>query len=112
MKTILSLSAGLVAVILLASVIVAQEKAKEATLKGTILCAHCTLGEGDKCTTAIQVKEGDKTVTYYFEDKGAGESYHEPICGGAKKEGTVTGKVEQRAGKNYITPSKVEYVAK
>ena len=99
-------------ILLLASALIAQEKVKEVTLKGSILCAHCSLGEGDKCTTAIQVKEGDKTVTYYFEDKGAGESYHEPVCGGAKKEGTVVGKVEQRGGKNYIKPTKVEYAQK
>jgi len=90
-------------------VVLAQEKGKEVTLKGTILCAHCVLKEGTECQTAIQVKEGDKLVTYYLEDKGAGESYHEPICGGSKKEGTVIGKVEERGGKKYIKPSKVEY---
>ena len=40
------------------------------TLKGTILCAKCELKETKECTTAIQVKEGGKTVTYYFDDKG------------------------------------------
>jgi hypothetical protein len=106
-----------VALVLLASALVAQEpvaqdKTKDITLKGTILCAHCALKEGTECTTAIQVKEGDKTVTYYFDDKGAGESYHQPVCGGARKDGTVVGKVEERGGKKFIKPTKVEYAGK
>jgi hypothetical protein len=99
-------------VVMFAAVLLAQDKAKEVTLKGTILCAHCALGEGDKCQTAIQVKEGDKLVTYYFEDKGAGESYHEAVCGGARKEGTVVGAVQEREGKKYVKPTKVEYAKK
>src|SRR5581483_5734950 len=66
---------------------------KEVTLKGTILCAKCALKEAKKCQTAIQVKEGDKTVTYYLDDKGMKEEYHEPVCGGDRKEGAVTGVV-------------------
>ena len=112
MKSILSAAACSLAVILLASALVAQEKAKDVTLKGTILCAHCSLGQGDKCQTAIQVKEGDKLVTYYLDDKGAEETHHEPVCGGAKKEGTVVGKLEQRGGKNFVKPTKVEYAKK
>ena len=79
------------------------------TLKGDLLCAKCSLGQTAECTTAIQVKEGDKTVTYLLDDKGAGEEHHEPICGGAKKEGTVVGTVSERDGKKYIKPTKVTY---
>jgi hypothetical protein len=101
-----------VAVFLLASALVAQDKSKEVTLKGTILCAHCALKEGTECKTALQLKEGDKTVTYYLDDKGMDESYHEPVCGGARKEGTVVGVVREQNGKKYIKPSKVEYAKK
>jgi hypothetical protein len=86
-----------------------KEKPKEVTLKGTILCAKCVLKEAKTCTTAIQVKDGDKVVTYYLDDKGHTEPYHEAICGGEKKEGTVTGVVTEKDGKKYIKPSKVEY---
>jgi hypothetical protein len=86
----------------------AQEK-KETTLKGTILCAMCALKETPKCETAIQVKEGNKLVTYYFLDKGESEAYHDAICGGERKDGTVTGTVSTKEGKQYITPKKVEY---
>jgi hypothetical protein len=62
-----------------------------------------------RCTTAIQVKEGDKLATYLLDDKGADEQHHEPICGGAKKEGTVVGTVREQEGKKYIKPTKVTY---
>jgi len=89
----------------------AQEK-KETTLKGTILCAMCALKETPKCETAIHVKEGNKLVTYYFLDKGEGEAYHDAVCGGERKDGTVTGTVSTKEGKHYITPKKVEYAKK
>lgn len=88
----------------------AEEK-KEVTLKGTILCAKCALkAEGvTKCTNAIQVKEDGKDVVYFFDDKGQKESYHEEVCGGDKKEGSVVGVVTKKDGKNFIKPSKVEF---
>jgi hypothetical protein len=82
---------------------------KEVTLKGQIMCAKCELKESGKCATVIQVKEDDKSITYYFLDKGNKEEYHEPVCGGGKKEGTVTGIVSDKDGKKYIAPSKVVY---
>ena len=89
----------------------AQEK-KETTLKGTIVCAMCALKETQKCETAIQVKDGNKLVTYYFLDKGEAESYHDAICGGERKEGTVTGNISTKDGKQYIAPKNVEYAKK
>ena len=85
---------------------------KQVTLKGTILCAKCALKEAKKCQTAIQVKEDGKTVTYYFDDKGNKEEYHEEVCGGARKEGTVIGTVHEHDGKKFIKPTKVEYAKK
>ncbi len=85
---------------------------KEVTLKGTILCAKCALKETKKCTTAIQVKEANKLVTYFLDDKGHKEEYHEPVCGGDRKQGAVTGIVSEKEGKKWITPKKVEYTKK
>ena len=87
---------------------------KEVTLKGTILCAKCSLKEKGvtKCTTAIQVKEKGKDVVYLLDDKGAKEEYHEMVCSGDKKEGTVTGVVTEKDGMKWIKPSKVEYTKK
>ncbi len=85
---------------------------KEVTLKGTILCAKCALKETKKCTTAIQVKEANKLVTYYLNDKGHKEEYHEPVCGGDRREGVVIGSVAEKDGKKWIRPTKVEYAKK
>jgi hypothetical protein len=109
MKSFVSLTLVSGIAFVLSAALAAQEKGKEVTLKGTLMCAKCTLGKTSECTTAIQVKEGDKTVTYYLDDKGAGEEHHEPICGGAKKEGTVVGTVREKDGQKYIKPSKVTY---
>jgi hypothetical protein len=103
----------LLALAVLAGFVVATRAAdKEVTLKGEIMCAKCQLKEAAKCQTAIKVKEGGQEVTYYFLDKGNKEGYHEPVCGGGKKEGTVTGTVSQKDGKKWITPTKVEYAKK
>ncbi len=83
--------------------------AKEVTLTGTIMCAKCSLKETKKCTTAIVVKEGDKSVTYYLADKGNAESYHEKVCGTGKEPGTVTGSAFEKDGKMWVTPTKVAY---
>jgi hypothetical protein len=85
---------------------------KEVTLKGTLMCARCELGEGAKCQTVIKVKEGGKDVVYYFLDKGNKEDYHEEVCGGGVKEGTVTGTVSTKDGKKWITPKKVQFAKK
>ena len=84
---------------------------KEVTLKGKITCAKCELKlKGvTKCQTVIQVWEGDKGVTYFFLDRGNKETWHEEVCGGGKKDGTVTGTVSEKDGKKWIKPSKVSY---
>ena len=112
MRAALSVVLGLAVALVVAAHVSAADK--EVTLKGTILCAKCELKEKDvtKCTTVIQVKEDGKDVTYYLKDKGNSEDYHDNVCGGGKKEGTVTGVVSEKDGKKYITPSKVEYAKK
>jgi hypothetical protein len=101
-----------VAVFCLLAVPARAEEKKEVTLKGDIVCAKCELKETKKCTTAIVVKEGNKEITYYFLDKGNKEDYHEEVCGGGRKQGTVKGTVTVKDGKKWITPTKVEYTKK
>ena len=62
MKSFLSLAGLSLAVAFVTFAVVADDKAKDVTLKGSIMCAKCALGETTECTTAIQVKEGDKLV--------------------------------------------------
>lgn len=113
MKVALSMLLTLGTGLALISGLRADDK-KEVTLKGTILCAKCALKEKGvtKCVTTIQVKENGKEVAYYFDDKGAKEEYHEAVCGGERKEGTVVGVVHKHDGKMTIKPSKVEYTKK
>jgi hypothetical protein len=112
MKSVWSMLLPLTVIGLFAAGVQAADK--EVTLKGTIACAKCALKiEGiTKCTTAIKVKEDGKDVVYLFDDKGSKEEYHEEVCGGATKEGTVTGVVSKKDGKLTIKPSKVEYAKK
>lgn len=83
---------------------------KETTLKGTLVCASCSLGETKACVNALQVKgEGKAVVTYYLIDKGNREAFHGEVCGGAKLEGVaVTGTVGEKDGKKTITTTKVD----
>ncbi|HET6575974.1 MAG TPA: DUF6370 family protein [Fimbriiglobus sp.] len=83
---------------------------KEVKLTGTLVCARCQLKlDGvKKCTNALQVKEGDKTVTYLLDDKGMKEEYHEGVCGGGEtKNVTVVGKLTEKDGKKWVKPTKV-----
>ena len=82
---------------------------KDVKLTGSLMCAKCKLKmEGvKKCTNALRVKEGEKTVTYLLDDKGNGEEYHK--CGGDVKENvTVSGALTEKDGKKWVKPTKVE----
>lgn len=84
---------------------------KEVTLTGAMVCAKCGLKEPGvkKCTNALQVKDGDMTVTYFLDDKGNGEPYHEGLCGGGTKAGAkVTGTTSEKDGRRWVKATKVE----
>jgi hypothetical protein len=98
----------LAALFVLVAVVPAEDK-KEVTLKGSMVCGKCTLKVCDKCTNVLQVKEKDKTVNYFMDDKGNKEKYHKAICPQDKsQDATVTGVVSEKDGKKWIKPSKVE----
>jgi hypothetical protein len=82
---------------------------KEVKLTGTLVCGKCSLKATPKCSNVLQVKEGDKLVNYFLDDKGNAESYHEGVCGGDKVENvTVAGKLTEKDGKKWIKPTNVE----
>ena len=56
-----------------------------------------------------QVKEGDKTVTYYLADNDVSKKFHENICKETKKV-KATGTVKEVDGKMELTPTKIELV--
>jgi hypothetical protein len=82
-----------------------KEDKKEVTLKGTICCTKCDLGETKECGNAIKTKIDGKDVTVYFDDKGKGEKYHGKICADPKP-GSVTGVMSEKDKKKFITPAK------
>jgi Family of unknown function (DUF6370) len=90
------------------AVTTAEDK-KETKLTGTLVCGKCTLKATPKCSNVLQVKEGEKTVNYFLDDKGNAEDYHEGVCSGEKIEGvTVTGAVYEKDGKKYVKPTMVD----
>jgi hypothetical protein len=105
MKTAVRTLSALVVCLTMVALVYAEEKGKEKTVKGTICCTKCELGETDKCGNAIKVKEDGKDVIYYFDDNGGKEKYHKKICQ-KPAEGSVTGVVTVKDGKHYIKPSK------
>ena len=82
----------------------AEKEDKEVTLKGTITCAKCDLKEAKECVTVIKVKDGDKTIVYYF-DADSDKENHKAICKGGKK-GTVKGTVSEKDGMKIVKVSK------
>ena len=108
MRAALNVLLGVAMVFVVNVAVRAEEKkadTKEVTLKGTICCTKCELGETKECGNAIKTKIDGKDVTVYFTDKGKGEKYHKTICAD-KKAGSVTGVVAEKDGKKWITPSK------
>lgn len=102
----LSIALGLVVAMFVAVAVRAAED-KEKTLKGTMVCGKCTLSVCKECTNVLQVKEGDKTVDYFIDDKGKAEKYHKKICPAeSKQEAEVTGIISEKDGKKWIKPSK------
>jgi RecG-like helicase len=81
----------------------------EKTITGEGRCAKCALKETKECQNAIQVKEGDKTVTYYLVHNDVSKKFHENVCQETKKV-KATGTVKEVDGKKQLTPTKIELV--
>jgi hypothetical protein len=110
MKAAWTLAVALVAVFaLVAGARAEEEKGKEVTLKGKLVCGKCTLKKCKDCTNVLQVKDGEKTVNYFIKDDGKDADYHKGICpAGKSAEATVKGTVTEKDGKKWITPTSVK----
>jgi hypothetical protein len=109
MKKMWVLGAILMVAVALVVVGVATAADKEVTLKGIMVCGKCALKETEKCSNVLIVKDGDKEVKYYLQDKGVDETFHKgKICTAGLKgpEATVTGTVVEKDGKQLLTPTK------
>jgi hypothetical protein len=81
---------------------------KSVTLKGTLECAKCVLHEGKACQTVLMVKDGDKTTEYYLVSNQLAKDSHGAVCKTAKENVSVTGTVEEKDGKHWLTADKIE----
>ena len=80
--------------------------AKEVTVTGTGACAKCELKKSDSCQNVVQVKDGDKTTTYFLTGD-VSKAFHKNLCSSTMKV-TVTGKATQDGDKNMIAVTKIE----
>ncbi len=108
MRSLLALAIGLMALSFSVVALAEDKKADKETkkLEGKLTCTKCALQETDKCGHALKVKDGDKEVIYYLDDKGGKEAYHGKVCK-EDKDATVEGKVVEKDGKKHIESPKV-----
>jgi hypothetical protein len=79
----------------------------EITVEGKIACAKCTLKvEGaEACQSVLVVKKGEKMKQFYIVENEVAEEYGH-VCQG-EKGAVVTGTVEEKDGKLWITATKM-----
>ena len=83
--------------------------AEEVTLKGTVMCAKCSLKKADAKDgqDVLVTKDADGSVTgqYYIVKNDETKKFGHTCQGTA--EATVTGTVSEQDGKKWIAPSKM-----
>ena len=84
--------------------------AEEVTVKGTVMCAKCSLKKADakECQDVLVTKGADGAVTgeYYIEKNDVSKKFGHQCTTQAAAE--VTGAVTEKDGKKWIAPSKME----
>lgn len=97
--------------LVLSSAALAGDAPEAVTLTGSIACAKCTLHVADakECQSVLVVDKGGEGAepTYYYlvSNQVAKDFGH--VCMG-KKAAVVTGTVEEKEGKLWLTASKME----
>ena len=85
------------------------ELMSQTTIQGKAMCGKCLLKESAACQTVIQVKEGDKTLTYYLVPNDVSSKFHANVCKHAKQV-TATGMAQEVSGKLEFTATTIELV--
>ncbi len=102
MKNLLNIAA----IVTLGLFYVQADEGKKVSLNGTGACAKCELKKSDSCQNVVQVKEGDKTTTYYLTGD-VSKAFHKNLCSSTAKvhvEGTCT----KDGDKLVVAVSKIE----
>jgi hypothetical protein len=106
MRKNLSIGLAIVSMFVLVNFVRADDAS--VTVKGTMTCAKCDLKIADKCQNVLQVKDGDKTVLYYIADNDVSKGTHKKVCTAPVENVTITGSVDDKDGKKWITATKIE----
>ena len=85
---------------------------KERIVKGTIMCAKCSLKKTDACQAALQVKRKDKdgkevARVLLLKNNDVTKAFHSKICSGDKIAVGVTGKLEGKGKNRVLVASKI-----
>lgn len=102
------LFASVVAILLLVG-FVGTVTADEMTVTGSVMCAKCMLKKDDAkvCQNVLVVKDSEGQAKEYYVAKNAVSEKFGHVCRG-EKPATVTGEVQEKDGKTWITPTKME----
>lgn len=89
-----------------------EKAAKERIVKGTIMCAKCSLKKTDACQAALQVKRKDKdgkevARVLLLKNNDVTKAFHSKICSGDKIAVGVTGKLEGKGKNRVLVASKI-----
>jgi hypothetical protein len=106
MKTIAKVGLAVAIVLGLAAAVLAGD---EMTVTGKVMCAKCSLKKADatKCQDVLVTKDEDGKVTHYYIAKTDASRAFGHVCQ-SEKAAVVTGTVEEKDGKMWIAPSKME----
>jgi hypothetical protein len=105
MKTIAKVGLAVALVLGLAASVPAGD---ETTVTGKVMCAKCSLKKADasKCQDVLVTKADDGKVTHYYIAKTEASEAFGHVCQ-SEKAAVVTGTIEEKDGKTWISPSKM-----
>ncbi len=70
-----------------------------------------TFAQSAKCQDVVQVEKDGKTINYFLAQNDVSKGAHDPICKrGSSEKVTVTGTVEEKDGKEILTPTKIDVI--
>lgn len=107
-KLLSALAAGLLLAAVTPRVLADAPAGKEVTITGNMVCGKCTLHLTKKCQNVVQVMQDGKTVNYFLVQNDLSKANHDAICSGGSEKVTVTGTVEEKDGKEVMTPTKID----
>jgi len=85
---------------------VRADDGKDVKLSGKGMCAKCELKLADSCQNVVQVKDGDKTTTYFLTGD-VSNAFHKKLCS-STAEVKVEGKCTKDGDKLVVAVTKIE----